>query len=345
MGTAGQRVCRFLNGTGTGTDRIFICFLLASCPQQEYNQREKRAFRAKTGGSVMNLIETEYLTKDYGNGRGVFELNFEVQEGEVFGFLGPNGAGKTTTIRQLMGFVRPQKGSARILGKDCFRERDKIQSELGYLPGEIAFWDEMSGREFIRFIGNMKGMKDFSRAEELIRRFELNPSGKISRMSKGMKQKIGIVCAFMQNPKILILDEPTSGLDPLMQNRFIELLLEEKKKGTTIFLSSHIFEEIEKTCDRAAFIRDGRIIAVEQMEKMKKSRRKIYEISFEKEIQAQEFCRKFDGASCQGNCVTVETKELRELLFQLAQEPVTDLKIRSQSLEELFLHLYGGEKA
>lgn len=293
----------------------------------------------------MNLIETEHLTKDYGKGRGVFDVTFTVREGEVFGFLGPNGAGKTTTIRHLMGFVRPKAGSARILGKDCFLEREQIQPKLGYLPGEIAFPDEMNGRDFIRFIGNMKGMQDFSKAEELIRRFELDPSGKIARMSKGMKQKIGIVCAFMQSPKILILDEPTSGLDPLMQNRFIELLLEEKKKGTTIFLSSHIFEEIEKTCDRAAFIRDGRIIALEQMEKMKKSRRKIYEISFEKESQAQAFCRNFPGASCTGNCVTVETKELRELLSKLAEEPVTDLKIRSQSLEELFLHLYGGEKA
>lgn len=293
----------------------------------------------------MHVIETEHLTKDYGKGRGVFDVSFEVKQGEVFGFLGPNGAGKTTTIRQLMGFVKPGGGTARIQGKDCFREREQIQKKLGYLPGETAFMDEMKGEEFIRLIGKLKGIHDFSRAEELIRQFELDPSGRIGRTSKGTRQKIGIICAFMQRPEILILDEPTSGLDPLMQNRFIELLLEEKEKGTTIFLSSHIFEEIERTCDRTAFIRNGRIVAVEQMEHMRKNRRKIYEITLEEEQEAQKFAGKFPGAACSGRCVTVETAELGRLIQELARTKVTDLKTRSQSLEELFLSYYGGGKA
>lgn len=293
----------------------------------------------------MNLIETEHLTKDYGKGRGIFDVSLAVKQGEIFGFLGPNGAGKTTTIRQLMGFIRPQRGSARIFGKDCFREREQIQKNLGYLPGETAFMDEMYGHEFVRFIGNMKGIRDFTRARELIRMFELDLSGRIGRMSKGTKQKIGIVCAFMQSPEILILDEPTSGLDPLMQNRFIELLMEEKRKGTTVFLSSHMFEEIDRTCDRVAFIRDGKIIAVRQMKEIRKNRRKIYEITLEEEKEAERFSRKFPGAIYEGNCVTVETEDLRRLIQELAGEKVADLKIRNQSLEDMFLHFYGGERA
>ena len=201
---------------------------------------------------MKNIIEIDHITKDYGNGRGVFDISFQVKKGEVLGFLGPNGAGKTTTIRQLMGFLRPDSGSVQILGMDCFHDAHKIAGSLGYLPGEIAFIDAMTGIKFIRFIANMKGMKDLGRAPELMERFELNPSAKIKKMSKGTKQKIGIICAFMQDPDILLLDEPTSGLDPLMQNEFIDLILEEKERGKTILLSSHIFEEVERTCDRAA---------------------------------------------------------------------------------------------
>ena len=205
----------------------------------------------------MNVIEISHITKDYGQNRGVFDVSFSVKQGGGLGFLGPNGAGKTTTIRQLMGFIKPDKGRLSILDMDCFKESDKIQTSLGYLPGEIAFIDSMTGMEFIRFVAKMKNMRDMGRAQELMKMFDLDASGKLKKMSKGMKQKIGIVCAFM-NPlaSILILDEPTSGLDPLMQNRFVELILSEKKKGKTILMSSHMFEEIERTCDRAAIIRE-----------------------------------------------------------------------------------------
>ena len=155
----------------------------------------------------MSVIEISHITKDYGKGRGVFDVSFSVHKGEVLGFLGPNGAGKTTTIRQLMGFIRPDSGKLSILGKDCFQEADQIQKSLGYLPGEIAFIDSMNGMEFIRFVAKMKGMKGLGRSQELMERFELDAMGKLKKMSKGMKQKIGIVCAFMDPAaEILILD-------------------------------------------------------------------------------------------------------------------------------------------
>jgi ABC-2 type transport system ATP-binding protein len=169
----------------------------------------------------MDVIEVKQLTKDYGNKKGVFNLNLSVKRGEVFGFLGPNGAGKTTTIRHLMGFIHPGTGECLINGMDCSKESHIIQKSLGYLPGEISFMEDMTGIGFIKFIAEMKGIRDFSRARELIDMFGLDPNGKIKKMSKGMKQKIGIVCAFMNNPDIIILDEPTTGLDPLMQNKFL----------------------------------------------------------------------------------------------------------------------------
>ena len=203
----------------------------------------------------MSVIKVDNISKYYGSGRGVFDLSFEVNKGEIFGMLGPNGAGKTTTIRQMMGFIKSDKGSAKILDMDCFVNRENIQNKLGYLPGEIAFMDEMKGSDFIKFIAEMKSIKNKNRIKELSDLFELDANRKIKSMSKGTKQKIAIVCAFMNDPEVVILDEPTSGLDPLMQKKFIDLILEEKKKGTTIFMSSHIFEEIEKNMRQNCYIK------------------------------------------------------------------------------------------
>ena len=293
----------------------------------------------------MNVIEIKDLTKDYGNNKGIFDVNLTVKKGEVFGFLGPNGAGKTTTIRHLMGFVHSDKGKCLINGIDCSKESDKIQEKLGYLPGEIAFMDDMTGIEFIHFIADMKGLKDFNKALELIKMFELDPKGKIKKMSKGMKQKIGIVCAFMGNPDILILDEPTSGLDPLMQNRFVELILSEKEKGKTIFMSSHIFDEIEKTCDRTAIIKDGHVVAVENMKTLSNSKHKSYVITFLNDEIAKEFSKEnLKIKEVIGNVVTVSVKgDINPLIKALSKYSVTSLDVKTQSLEELFMHFYGGE--
>ncbi len=338
----------------------------------------------------MGVMEVTGVTKDYGLGRGVFDLSFSVDEGEVLGFLGPNGAGKTTTIRQLMGFIRPDKGSLQIRGKDCFRERDEIQRSLGYLPGEIAFINSMKGMEFIRFVARMKEMEGLGRAKELMERLELRADGKISRMSKGMKQKIGIVCAFMNDPEILILDEPTSGLDPLMQNRFTELVLEERKRGKTILMSSHMFEEVERTCKRAVIIKAGKLVAVEDVERLRDGRGKKIEVRFADEAQAESFAEKMKADKAKTSAVRVvpnggkisvvhgvtKGEDLEKggrphagqsavgtiwrkgavvglqvhgsmdaFLKMVSKYHVLDLQTQSQSLEELFLHFYGEDKA
>ena len=291
----------------------------------------------------MSVIKVDNITKDYGSGRGVFDLSFEVNNGEIFGMLGPNGAGKTTTIRQLMGFIKSDKGNAKILNMNCFDKRENIQSKLGYLPGEIAFMDEMKGDDFINFIADMKSIKNKNRIKELIDIFELDANRKINKMSKGTKQKIGIVCAFMNDPEVAILDEPTSGLDPLMQKKFIDLILEEKKKGTTIFMSSHIFEEIEKTCDRTAILKDGKLIAIENMEELKSKKNKNFEVVFQNEKDAQNFKNKISFKSELNNNIVkilIANNEVNSFIKELSNYDILDINSSSQTLEELFLHFY-----
>ena len=292
----------------------------------------------------MGMIDVFHITKDYSMGRGIFDLSFQVEEGEVFGFLGPNGAGKTTTIRHLMGFVRADMGECFIGGKNCWDEATVIQKRLGYLPGELTLMEQMTGMEFIWFVAKMREQKSMRRAQRLIERFELDPSVKIRKMSRGMKQKVGIVCAFMHNPQVLILDEPTSGLDPLMQSRFVDLLLEEKDVGKTIFLSSHIFDEIEKTCDRIGIIREGKLAAIEDAALVRSRRKKTFLITFETRAMAEAFrkepCEVTDVIGT--TAVVSVTGSLRELLKILEKYKVTNLDVKAESLEEIFMHYYGG---
>lgn len=292
------------------------------------------------------VIELQGLTKDYGKGRGIFDVSFSVEQGEVFGFLGPNGAGKTTTMRHLMGFIKPDAGRAYLRGKPCFSDRASIQRSLGYLPGEIACMDEMTGKGFLEFMARMKGLTDRRRMDELVEYFELDPARKIRKMSKGTKQKVGLVCAFMGNPDLLLLDEPTSGLDPLMQGRFIDLVLAEKERGVTILLSSHLFEEVERTCDRVAFIRAGRMAAVERMEDVRKSRKRVFVVTFSNTEERERY-RALKGnvkaLGAQGVEVVVAGK-VDAFVKEVAGFSIVDLSAREQTLEELFLHLYGDEK-
>lgn len=269
----------------------------------------------------MSVINIQHLTRDYGMGKGIFDVSIQVEKGEVFGFLGSNGAGKTTTIRHLMGFIKPKAGICQIDGLDCWKNRDKIQKGLGYIPGEISFFDDMTGKEFLKFISEYRNIKTPNRTQEMLERFELDPRSRIKKMSKGMKQKIGIVSAFMHDPDILILDEPTSGLDPLMQNRFIELIAEEKKKGKTILLSSHMFEEVERTCDRIGMIRNGKLVTTDSVDALRKRYRHTYTVRLDSPKLAEDFAKDFDG-TCHGDCVTVAAK---------------------QSLESIFMNYYGGE--
>lgn len=293
-----------------------------------------------------HVIDVQGLTKDYGQGRGIFDLTFQVERGEVFGFLGPNGAGKTTTIRHLMGFIRPTAGQAAILGMDCFAQAAAIQAHVGYLPGELSLMNDLTGDGFLRFMAQMRGMMDLGTAGELKELFRLDGRQSLRKMSKGTRQKVGLVCAFMARPDLLLLDEPTSGLDPLMQNRFVELLLREKARGATILLSSHMFEELERTCDRVAILRAGRLAAVERTEDLRRARTKRYVFSFPAPEAAAAFSAAWPGASRNDSSVTVALtgrEDLSKLLRLAADQQVTDMTVDGGSLEEAFLGYYGEE--
>ncbi len=228
----------------------------------------------------MEVIKAENLTKDYGENRGIFDLNFSVNKGETFGFVGTNGSGKTTTIRHIMGFLKPQKGSVLVLGKDAWKESCEIKKYVEYVPGEIAFPDLRDGTTFLKAQAEMLNLKDMNYANYLIEKLQLDPSANLKRMSKGMKQKTAIVAALMADKDILILDEPTTGLDPLMRETFLELILDEKKKCKTILMSSQMFDELEITCDRVALIYNGRIIDIADINELKNLPYKSYKIEF-----------------------------------------------------------------
>ena len=292
----------------------------------------------------MSIIEINGLTKDYGNHKGIFDLTFQVREGEVFGYLGPNGAGKTTTIRHLMGFLTPDHGSCRILSKDCQREAAAIMKELGYLPAEMSFFEGLSDLDFLKFMGEMRSLSDTTYRDRLIKLFELDTRGRIRKMSKGMKQKLALICAFMHDPKVLILDEPTSGLDPLMQKLFAELILEEKAKGKTILMSSHSFEEIERTCDRVGIIRQGNLVTIEDIHVLKEKRRKTYLVAFDSPEAAAAFRKKdgFDSIILNGATAKVSILgNVNSFIQEISQYPVLDLDTEKSSLEDVFMQYYG----
>jgi ABC-2 type transport system ATP-binding protein len=295
----------------------------------------------------MSACKIQGLTRDYGEGRGVFDLSFAINRGEVFGFLGPNGAGKTTTIRHLMGFLKPEKGYCTIGGKDCWKDRADIQKNLGYIPGEMVFFDDMTGTDFLAFMAKYRKVKSNGRTKELLDRFELDARSKLKKMSKGMKQKIGIVAAFMHDPEVLILDEPTSGLDPLMQSRFIELVLEEKTRGKTILMSSHMFEEVERTCNRVAIIKNGKLVALDAVETFKMAQVKKYIVTLENEDAAAAFAgERLPVSEVSHNQVTVIVQNnIKELISVMNRYPVTNIITPNQSLEEIFMQYYGGGRS
>lgn len=297
----------------------------------------------------MPMIEVNNLTKMFGDFYSVQNVDLQIKKGEVFGFLGPNGAGKSTTIRHLMGFLQPSEGQCFIKGLDCRQSTAEIQKFVGYLPGEIAFIDKMTGLQFIKFIAQMRGLHDLTRANDLMQYFELNATGLIKKMSKGMKQKVGLICAFMHNPEIVILDEPTSGLDPLIQTKFIDFILAEKEKGTTIFMSSHMIEEIEKTCDRVAILNAGKIVATETIADLKKRKSKKFLIEFQSEQELSRFLGeqlKIEQIGPTKAIIKVQGN-VQTLLHTLADYKINDLDIISQSLEDIFMHYYesGGKES
>lgn len=300
----------------------------------------------------MEEIKVEHLTKDYGSGRGVFDVSFVVSTGEVFGFLGPNGAGKSTTIRHLMGFSRPDSGNAQILGNDSFDNYSEFMGKVGYLPGEIALPSGLTGYEFIDMMKKLKNVKNDEWLEHLIKLFELDPSGETKKMSLGVKRKLAIVTAFMNDPDILILDEPTSGLDLKMQQTFIDFIKSEKKRGKTILLSSHIFSEVDATCDRIAIIKDGKVVSEFVADELKHKEDKIYKIQFGTKQEKIDFLSKnktndkfsAKNESDDTTLVLVNDKNINYLLKEISKYNIVSFEHLKETLEDYFMKYYKEDK-
>ena len=226
------------------------------------------------------IIEVNHLTKDYGYGRGVFDVSIKVHKGECYGYLGPNGAGKSTTIRHIVGFSKPQKGSVKIFGQDTFGNTEHILGKVGYLPGEPAIPAGLDGWGFIKMMQGMRGEVNEERLNYLLDLFKFNPDANVKEMSLGDKRKLAVVTAFMNDPDVLILDEPTSGLDPIMQKVFIKFIIEEKKRGKTILLSSHIFSEVDATCDTISIIKDGKHVSTFNAQDLKREQDRTFILTF-----------------------------------------------------------------
>lgn len=293
------------------------------------------------------MVCLENLTKRYPNGRGVFQLSLMLRKGEMFGYLGPNGAGKSTTIRLLMGFLRPDSGMASIDGLDCWRKADKVQQLVGYLPGELGFPEEMTGQGFLDLLATLRRLPPAQdRRPELLNRFDLDVKLPIRKMSKGTKQKLGLVAALMHQPSVLILDEPTSGLDPLMQERFLDLMQEERSRGVTALMSSHVFSEVERVCDRVGILRDGVLVAVEDIARLRETQRQVFTVA----LGSEEDVRRMEGA---GLCIVAHRDlevdvevhgEYNALVRALASLDVRMLAVHPLTLEQIFLHHYGAEE-
>ena len=274
------------------------------------------------------MISLDHITLKYRTGKGISDISFSIREGHVTGYLGPNGAGKTTTIRCLMGFMKPDSGTCTINGLDC------------YIPGEIMFPSGMTCKEYLHYQCELRKQKDLSRMKELMERFQLDAKGNLQRFSKGMKQKVGIVTAFMSDPQVLILDEPTSGLDPLMQNEFIRLILEEKERGKTILISSHIFDEIERTCDDVIIIKDGSVMIQSDVKKLTSTKQKGYCIRTPDIDKVKNFGYRVDVISSDECIVYVRGEETADFFKKLGTITVFDLDVKAQTLEDIFLHYY-----
>ena len=288
------------------------------------------------------IISVKNLTKDYGKGRGIFDISFDVYKGTVFGYCGTNGSGKTTTLRHIMGFLKPQKGSVTVKGLDAWKNADEITKFIGYLPGEIAFPMVENGSEFLKIQAETLGLTDMSKAEAMINALQLDPTANLKRMSKGMKQKTAIVAAFMHSPEIIILDEPTTGLDPLMRDVFVNIIKSAKARGATIIMSNHMFDELEETCDYVGFIKDGHLIDVVDMEKLRNLPYRDYKITFAKAKDYQklktdhfEVLEKIDDELT--IVVRVDLKKTNDMINEIRQYEITNFTEVKHTLEEYFV--------
>ena len=296
----------------------------------------------------MNAIETNKLTKSYGKSRGIKDLMLTVEEGDFFGFIGPNGAGKSTAIRTLLGLIKPTGGSAKVLGFDILTEKDKILKEVGYLPSEINFYSGMKVKDVIKYSADLRKAKCKDKATELAERLGLDMSRKVDELSLGNRKKVGIVCAVQHSPKLLILDEPTSGLDPLMQREFFNILTEENERGATIFFSSHILSEVQNYCHTAAFIKDGKIIMSDTVDKIEETGAKKVSViggksgleSILKGNDIKKFISDLKLDEEKGSADFLYNGKMPMLLDMLRSVEPKDLTITEPSLEEIFMNYY-----
>ncbi len=290
----------------------------------------------------MEAIAAKGLTKYYGKTRGIEGLDLSVEEGEFFGFIGPNGAGKSTTIRTLLGLITPNRGNAKIFGKDIRTQKTAILRETGYLPSEALFYPGMKVKEVLRLSADLRNKDCSAAAEMLCERLKLDPSRKIDELSFGNRKKVGIVCALQSEPRLLILDEPTGGLDPLIQHEFFEILRERNRKGVTVFLSSHVLSEIRRYCGRAAVLRDGSLIACDSVEALSRTNARRISLRGEAVLEGLEGIRDLkqtgDGVSF------LYGGDLGALLGRLAEGKISDLSVTEPELEEIFLHYYRKEE-
>ena len=289
----------------------------------------------------MSVIEIKDLTKDYGSNQGIFDINLNIEQGEMIGFVGTNGSGKTTTIRNIMGFIKPTSGQVLVNNKSSWEHASEIVKDIGYVPGEIAFPDLKTGIDFLKCQAEFLNMKNMDYANELIEKLQLDPRANLKRMSKGMKQKTALVAALMNDAPIIILDEPTTGLDPLMRVTFLDIIKEEHKKGKTIFMSSHMFEELETTCDRVALINDGHIIDVVNMDEIRNRPIKDFKIEFKSPEDYKHFLKEkytITRKQKQYNQVTISinAKDTGELLKTLKNYDVKFISEIPYTLEKHF---------
>ncbi|HJW22338.1 MAG TPA: ABC transporter ATP-binding protein [Candidatus Limnocylindrales bacterium] len=292
----------------------------------------------------MAVIETERLTKYYGKHRGIVDVDLAVEQGEIFGFLGPNGAGKTTTIRLLLDLIRPTSGRARVFGIESTADPVAIHRRIGYLPGEFSLFDRLTGGQTIEYYGNLRGGVDRRRQADLMARFDLDPSRRYREYSKGNKQKVGLVIALQHRPELLILDEPTAGLDPLVQQTFFQLVREAVADGATVFLSSHILDEVERTCHRVAIIRDGRLVKVDRVAALRDLAHHQVELRFPAPVPVADFAAipgVSDVEATDGQLHLRMAGDLGPLVAVAARHHVVDLTSREPTLEETFLAQYG----
>ena len=293
----------------------------------------------------MNIIEINHLTKTYGQTRGIVDVSFDVREGEIFGFIGPNGAGKSTTIRTLLSLIRPTSGNAKIFGKDCIEFAPEIAKDIGYLPSEVFYYDNMKVIDLLKYSASFYKKDCRSRMKELVEIMELDTTKKIDDLSLGNKKKVGIVQGLLHEPKLIILDEPTSGLDPLMQQRFFDLLIEENKKGATILFSSHILSEVQRLCDRVAIIKEGKIVTVESISNLQENNYKKIKIETKNAINHDLFkiagVNNFDD---EDNMVSFIFKgDINTVMKKIAEIEIHNIWIEEPDLEEIFMHYYERE--